>query len=61
VVRNFLPLVIAAGTGNGIGTAVGSGGRAGISQGSRWVNSCSRSPVASARSPTAPLRVSSRP
>ena len=61
MVRNLRPLVIPAGTGNGIGIAVGAGGNAGISHGSRCVNSPSRSPVASARSPIAALRVISRP
>ena len=61
MVRYLRPLVIPAGTGNGIGTAVGDGGSAGISQGSRCVNSCSRSPVDSARSPIAALRAISRP
>lgn len=60
MVRNFFPLAIPAGTGNGIGTVVGSFGSTGISHGRRYVNSCSRRPVASARSAIAALRASSR-
>jgi hypothetical protein len=61
VVRNLRPLVIPAGTGNGIGIAVGAGGSAGISHGSRCVNSPNRNPVAIARSPIAAWWVISRP
>lgn len=61
MVRNLRPFVIPAGTGNGIGIAVGAGGSAGISHGSRCVNSPNRNPVASAKSPIAALRVISRP
>ena len=59
--RNLRPLATAAGTGNGIGTLAGAGGSGGISQDSRELNSCARIPVASASSPIAALRASSRP
>ena len=61
MVRNLRPLAIPDGTGNGIGACTGRGGSGGISQVSSELNSCSRIPVASASSPTAALRASSRP